>query len=114
MTKIKFYKTLTQEKYGAFSNFSQHAIFVDGKIWKTSEHYFQAMKFKPTFIDLIEKIRVAKTPANAAALGRDPAVAPYMREQWDEKYRVLFMKEALYAKFTQHPDLRELREMELC
>lgn len=66
------------------------------------------MKFKPTFVTLIEDIRVAKSPANAAALGRNPEVAPYLRTQWDGAWRVFYMRRALMAKFTQHPDLTSL------
>jgi predicted NAD-dependent protein-ADP-ribosyltransferase YbiA (DUF1768 family) len=30
--------------YGCFSNFSRHPVFLKGKRWPTSEHYFQAQK----------------------------------------------------------------------
>ena len=100
--KIKFYKT--HEPYGAFSNFSRHAIFVDDKIWKTSEHYFQAMKFKDSKVQ--ERVRLAKSPAEAAAIGRDRTLT--MRERWDEEWRTYYMERALKAKFTQHPDLLAL------
>lgn len=40
---IKFYST--KGSHGCSSNFSAHAIDVDGRRWPTSEHYFQAQKF---------------------------------------------------------------------
>lgn len=40
---IEFYRT--GDEYGCFSNFSAHPIAVGGKVWPTSEHYFQAQKF---------------------------------------------------------------------
>ena len=36
---IYFY--LAHDEYGYFSNFSRHSIFLKGKRWPTSEHYFQ-------------------------------------------------------------------------
>lgn len=99
---IRFYKT--KGPYGAFSNFSRHAIFVDGKIWRTSEHYFQAMKRGDPALQ--EEIRRTIRPGDAAMMGRDRS-HPIL-EGWDEFYRVDYMMEALRAKFTQHPDLREL------
>jgi predicted NAD-dependent protein-ADP-ribosyltransferase YbiA (DUF1768 family) len=40
MEEIKFYTTRGQ--YGCFTNFSKHHIEVDGKIYPTSEHYYQS------------------------------------------------------------------------
>jgi predicted NAD-dependent protein-ADP-ribosyltransferase YbiA (DUF1768 family) len=36
---IHFYST--HGKYGCFSNFSRHAVWLKDKRWPTSEHYFQ-------------------------------------------------------------------------
>lgn len=100
--KIQFYRT--GETYGAFSNFSRHAIYAGGKIWPTSEHYFQAMKFEDHLRQ--ELIRRAKTPGLAAKMGRDRAFP--IREDWDDHYRDKVMLHALRCKFSQHPDLHEL------
>ena len=43
---ILFYKI--NEEYGCFSNFAHYDFELDGKKWMTSEHYFQAQKFKGT------------------------------------------------------------------
>ena len=40
---IHFYRV--KERYGEFSNFARYPVQLDGKIWPTSEHYFQAQKF---------------------------------------------------------------------
>ena len=40
---IYFYKVT--DKYGCFSNFSPHTFNLEGKVWITSEHYFQSQKF---------------------------------------------------------------------
>ncbi len=39
---IHFYNL--NDDYGCFSNFSRHTVFLNGKRWPTSEHYFQAHK----------------------------------------------------------------------
>lgn len=98
---IKFYRT--NEKYGPFSNFSRHSVELKGKSWPTSEHYYQAMKFLDE--DVQEKIRLCKSPGAAAAMGRDRSLP--LREDWDE-VRDEIMRDVVYAKFTQHEDLKEL------
>lgn len=98
---IKFYRT--KEKYGAFSNFSRHTVELKGKKWPTSEHYYQAMKFLDEEVQ--EHVRLCKSPGGAAAMGRDKTLP--IREDWDEA-RDQVMKDVIYAKFTQHEDLKEL------
>jgi ribA/ribD-fused uncharacterized protein len=88
--------------YGFFSNFSPHAIYLKGKNWPTSEHFFQAQKFVGTPIE--EKIRLASSPMAAAKMGRDRHHP--LRADW-EAVKEEIMYEALLAKFTQHPDLRQ-------
>jgi N-glycosidase YbiA len=63
---IHFYRTTG--KYGCFSNFSLHPIEIDNVAWPTTEHYFQAQKLAE--LDVIEKVRKAKTPAAAKKMGR--------------------------------------------
>ena len=58
--------------WGIFSNFSRHKVTIDGKIWPTNEHYFQAMKFKGTPHE--ERIRKAKTAWEAKKLGNTHAL----------------------------------------
>ena len=98
---IKFYSE--NGKYGEFSNFAQFPIKLKGKIWKTTEHYFQAQKFSGS--EYANKIRKATSPMKAAELGRTRKVK--IRPNWDNmKDNVMY--EALKAKFTQHKELREL------
>ncbi len=96
---INFYSTTGE--YGCFSNFSRHSIWLKGKRWPTSEHYFQAQKFAGTEHE--EQVRKAKTPSLAAGIGRDRKRP--LRRDWEAvKERV--MLDALRAKFTQHDDLK--------
>ncbi len=97
---IRFYHL--NKPYGFFSNFAPYAIYLKGKTWPTSEHYFQAMKFVNTPHE--EQIRQAQTPREAAQMGRERDRP--LRPDW-EVIKDDVMREALYAKFTQHPDLKE-------
>jgi ribA/ribD-fused uncharacterized protein len=98
---INFYST--KEDYGCFSNFSAHPIELKGKVWRTSEHYFQAQKFPDTEHE--EDIRLTESPMVAARMGRNRERP--LRKDW-EVVKDEIMLEALRAKFTQHNDLREI------
>ena len=95
---IQFYSTTGE--YGCFSNFSRHPVFLQGKRWPTSEHYFQAQKFAGEPDE--EEIRQANKPMLAASMGRDRK-RPLRRDWESVKERV--MMDALRAKFTQHEEL---------
>jgi len=97
---IRFYRV--KEAYGEFSNFARYPVHMDGEIWPTSEHYYQAQKYAGT--ELEEKVRNAKNAWYAAKFGRELGPLP---EDW-EKIKVDIMYEVVLAKFTQHPDLRKL------
>lgn len=97
---INFYRV--RDEYGYFSNFSPHPITLKGKVWPTTEHYFQAQKFSDTTHE--EEIRLAKSPKDAANMGRSRKLP--LRTDW-EKVKDDIMYDAVYAKFTQHQDLKE-------
>ncbi|OAS20460.1 NADAR family protein [Paenibacillus oryzisoli] len=98
---IKFYET--DKPYGCFSNFSKHAIHMQGKIWPTSEHYFQAKKFEGTEHE--EQIRLAPTPMEAARMGRERSRP--LRYDW-EHIKLDIMYEAVMAKIQQHKAVRDI------
>lgn len=100
MKIIKFYKP--NEPYGELSNFSDHSVEIDGKTWPSVEHYFQAQKFKGSEHE--EKIRQLNSPMDAKICGKDRSKP--LRKDW-HAVRDEVMREAVYAKFTQHPKLRE-------
>ncbi|MCU0785296.1 MAG: NADAR family protein [Verrucomicrobia bacterium] len=101
MNQIRFYRQ--NDPYGEFSNFSAHPVTLKGKVWPTSEHYFQAQKFAGTEHE--EAVRNAKTPSMAAKLGRSRSLP--LRADW-ESVKEDVMREALRAKFDQHPKLKTL------
>jgi predicted NAD-dependent protein-ADP-ribosyltransferase YbiA (DUF1768 family) len=81
---ILFYAA--NDEYGFFSNFSKHPVIIYGRTWKTSEHAFQAMKFSGgsdnDHSNIIQKIWEAKTPGQAAKIGRDRSNP--LRKDWEE------------------------------
>lgn len=89
--------------YGGFSNFSRHGFELDGKYWKTSEHYFQAMKFEGTEYE--DKVREARSPKEAANLGRRRDFP--LRKDW-EAIKDDVMRRAVLRKFQTHDKLSEL------
>ena len=54
---IEFYSV--QDEWGEFSNFALYPIRLKGKVWPTSEHYFQGQKF--TEKRLQEQVRKANS-----------------------------------------------------
>lgn len=96
---IKFWST--RNEYGYLSNFALYPIVARGKIWPTTEHFFQAMKFEGSKNE--EVIRKLPTPKRAANFGRRRDIE--IRSDWDSvKEDVMY--EALFCKFTQYPDLK--------
>jgi ribA/ribD-fused uncharacterized protein len=100
---IRFYST--GDEFGEFSNFAHFPIRLKGRTWPTTEHYFQAQKFAGTDDAHAEAIRKAGSPMLAARMGRDRKKK--LRRDW-ESVKVSVMREALLAKFEQHPQLRDL------
>jgi N-glycosidase YbiA len=97
---INFYSL--NKPYGCFSNFARYAINMKGIIWPTSEHYFQGQKFLGTLDE--EELRGAVTPMIAAQMGRERDRP--LRHDWEE-VKDSIMRDALYAKFSQHSNLKE-------
>ena len=98
---IKFYSI--NDEYGCFSNFSPHGFKLDGKYWKTSEHYFQAKKFEGTKHE--DELRKASSPMKVAKMGRERKRP--LRSDW-EKVKDNIMRKAVLAKFKAHSDILEI------
>jgi N-glycosidase YbiA len=95
---VLFYST--RDAYGEFSNFAAFSIEIDGRIWPTSEHYFQAQKFAGS--EHKELIRTTPSPMSIAKMGRD--CRRPLRTDWEE-VKDSIMRKAVWAKFKQHPRL---------
>lgn len=88
-----------ENEFEFLSNFSKSEIVLDGIIYPTVEHFFQAMKTK----DPIQRaeIAAAPTPGKAKRLGRHVQ----LRSDW-EKVKFEVMRIGLCLKFKD-PTLRE-------
>ena len=95
---IRFYNS--DEPYYEFTNFYKVMIKVDGELWPTTEHYFQAQKFVGT--PYVEYIRRLSRAREAFEFARIPGVSHWRRNDW-ENVKIDIMKKALLAKFSQHP-----------
>jgi ribA/ribD-fused uncharacterized protein len=98
---INFYRA--SDDHGCFSNFAPYPVRMGGKLWPTSEHYFQAQKFEDA--EHQENIRKTKSPMIAARMGRDRKKP--LRRDW-KSVKVGIMREVVRAKFNQHDDIRQI------
>lgn len=98
---INFYST--RDEYGCFSNFSAYSFKLKGKVWRTSEHYFQAQKFVDTEHE--EELRLVASPMVVARMGRSRQRP--LRKDW-EVAKDQIMLEALRAKFSQNEELKKI------
>lgn len=95
---INFYSS--KAEHGYMSNFANYSVKMGRKVYKTSEHYYQSQKYKGTKWET--KVRNAKSPMEAANIGRDKD-GP-IRKDW-ETVKDNVMREVVEAKFRQHPEL---------
>jgi len=101
---INFYSS--RGPYGCFSNFSRHKVKLNKRVWQTSEHFFQAMKFYgvKNGEKHMNDVFKAKGPMEAARIGRDRKRP--LRKDW-ESVKDQVMYDVIYAKFTQHKELKK-------
>lgn len=103
MKEIRFYRA-NERPFGAFSNLFRRPIVFEGQTFPTAEHAYQAGKARRP------EVRAWLMSAPSPAL---LAMAAHGLYPWDVTpswSRIKFdrMRGVLRAKFTQHPDLREL------
>jgi len=104
-------------QFGFLSHFHPSPIDLDGEVWPTVEHYYQAQKsFNPAYR---AAIRAAATPGLAKRLAANPGqqgsagrkswfvgAGENPRPDWGDA-KLDIMRRADFAKFTQHPGLGE-------
>ncbi|KZV93097.1 DUF1768-domain-containing protein, partial [Exidia glandulosa HHB12029] len=87
-----------------FSLISPHKIMHKKKLYRTASHLYHAYMFMKTRSELVEQMRDLEDPraTKYLALRHDSTKRSDWEQVWLEK-----MDETMYAKFTQHADLRE-------
>jgi ribA/ribD-fused uncharacterized protein len=90
--------------YSELSNFHWSPFMLEGKMWPTVEHYFQAQKF-PANPDLQERICSANSALSAKRFGQTKTFA--FRSDWDV-IKDTVMYTGIKAKFQQNPVLSTL------
>jgi len=101
-TPIKFFR---RGKYFEFSNFYPIDVKIDGKIWQSTEHYYQAMKFKNK--EYMEHIRNARTPYIAFCMGRQK----YPQGKNYKDVNVIIKKYKKIVKFDTKWDINKIKIM---
>ena len=102
-TKILFYGR--RDPCYEFSNFYPSPILIDSKLWPTTEHYYQAMKF-PNDPEFQEKIRLVTDPGKMKALAWGDK-SPELRKDWDSVSSEVMFK-CCKEKFLQHEALKKV------
>ncbi|KAG8990906.1 hypothetical protein FRB93_002978 [Tulasnella sp. JGI-2019a] len=98
-----FFYERTDPHYG-FTNFSPHEVEYDGKVYPTSEHLFQALKFLKNRPLIAERIRTVG-PQPRMALNEAHRYASDVRKDWFD-VNIRMMDRVLRHKFSQHRELR--------
>ena len=98
--KIDFYQKY--DAYGGFSNFSDYPFYLQDRYWRTSEHYYQAQKFKRNS-KMFNAIQQSKTATESKELAYSCEIH---YDDWENK-KILFMYNALIAKFRQNETLKK-------
>lgn len=93
-------------EFRGFENGFDAKIVIDGITFPTMEHYYQWSKAK-AFGDADAEKKILKTASAKSVKTYGKKVKNFEEEKWNEKKDEI-MRIGLRAKFTQHPELREL------
>jgi hypothetical protein len=98
--------TKVKEENGWLSCMSPHPITYDGKVFKTCEALFQAIRFCD-YPHIQEEIRACPSPMGAKMIARKNRALLNRNKTWDEAQSdIQLMKMVLKLKLKQHPDLQ--------
>nr|WP_069624712.1 NADAR family protein [Methyloceanibacter marginalis] len=98
---IRFFSK--SDRYREFSNFANYPVLIDGHVWPTTEHYYQAQKFE----DPARQEDIRQLSKAVAAKRYAQKYRATVRADWAARKDGV-MERALRAKFTQHETLRAL------
>ncbi|KJE89631.1 hypothetical protein CAOG_08465 [Capsaspora owczarzaki ATCC 30864] len=99
------FRDQTDPIVGPLSGFYPAPILLDGKMWPSVIHFFQAQKYHNTPVE--ETVRAAATAEQAQRLGRATYAAHPLRTDWEE-IKVSIMRRGLEAKVAQNLAVREV------
>ena len=95
-TQIKFYNR--EDPFYEFTNFYPcDNLYIDGLRWRTSEHYFQAMKFYGT--PYFRHVSTMTSPRDAFQFSRTPEATKWLHPQWSG-VKLQVMLKVLRVKFS--------------
>lgn len=95
--------TSAAKPYGWLSNMAPHPIHFAGKVWRTSEALFQAMRFEDEVIQ--EEIRGKLSPMAAKFVAKKHKSRMVVVPQSD--LDLAHMEHVLWLKLEQYPELKE-------
>eukprot|EP00026_Physarum_polycephalum_P020054 Phypoly_transcript_22398.p1 GENE.Phypoly_transcript_22398~~Phypoly_transcript_22398.p1 ORF type:complete len:202 (+),score=32.48 Phypoly_transcript_22398:2-607(+) len=103
MDPVLFYSCRNQ--YGCFSNFKIGTIMMDGKPWRSAEHWYQAQKYTGT--EHVERIRNLKRAQEAFDEGQLDLKGKRSYADWEKNKRDIMYK-VVKAKFSQRLVFRRI------
>ena len=94
------------QPYYEFTNFFHAPMTINGIMYSTSEHYFQAHKFWDTNAAVAKLIIAAKTPKEAFDIAQQ--YKSFVPSDWHNGLKDKIMFFAITQKFIQNPNLKKL------
>ena len=93
----------TIQEWKDFSNLAKYPIELEGKIWKSTEHYYQYKKYEKVDPKFAIRIREIDSPREVKKLTLQNLRHP---DNWDE-IKIDILKKAAYKKFETYLQLRD-------
>ena len=91
-----------ETRWSYLSPFSAHEVEIDGILYKTAEHAYQALRMIPS---VQQKIRDAKSPLDA---WREAQLCKERGEVLDSYNKNVLMEKIFRAKLEQHQDIKDI------
>ncbi len=91
------------DEFWWLNNFSRYKVLYQNTTFRTSEHAYQASKFRPGSPEW-EDVRKATTPGLSKKVARNLAMF-YSKQEWDGPRKVSHMRHVLLAKLQTNPQL---------
>jgi len=87
-------------EFAPFDNFTAFQTEYDNYLWPTTEHAYQAARFKDTAPEVVDLIKTARSAHDAQKIARE--YKSLQIRDWDAQKNGV-MKEVLRCKINQHP-----------